>query len=943
MLKLNRTNKMEIIGLCFSLDNTLSLNNLRKSYNHDHELTKDPVSFSDLYSMINNLDSYRVISNNPVVGNTGDYYNNENIFGKGYNCNAEITNHAFKENEEIQRFRERYKGIVSKITNNAQVNTSDETNDIFHNSATNEYSPKKQLDRYQPTEDMSIYYKITYLKTVLSIWLDNHEFDKDDDLLRSQIYDCLIDANMFPFRYFFRRILDEKKKISKISLAYQIRNNLHDIIEKNEFSANTLELLKFYLQIFLSIIMIESISNGIDPIQFIHEALAYIYYFIAAEYKNVEPSIGLKFSKRSLNISDNEFRCRAFNTLAGLALITGGHLQLAYDALYSWINRTVVGEIKQLYTLNHLYDEEEINWRLNKGKFEETLMHVGLASVCAAIGDTYEATAKSQKRRQEFYQIAKNEITEAISLYPKYPPLHRIFGNILNQNPDIVNIPVILEHYITAINIAKKTAGYQYEAINAFYYYYRTVIDYLTKSFSNFVNRKERGEKAFPVWKAIIEVKNFWHVLQNAPADFHELASSMDYNDSRAKEYDNIEQLFSSLSFGIKFHRSKKLENITLILIMIRHLVMIIQNQLRRLEYSNVDYFTRDPEHDRKINGRRSEVKTIAYYTTLKNATYLFDELVQKDPNLPPEKDDKATNGKNCLTVVHAKYMNDPYEGLPLLNALTKSISDNQILPKNSKDSNGSPQQFREDIYDEYFIFLKSFTEKVDKLFMWNRYASDYDADGKNSNGCCIQFDPEMFNQIIGRSAGYSILNIPNGDDYYLYRMVYISDDEKINKDLNPGISDDTILYFNALKKLFYELNEEFKKLPDDAYLDKIRKEIEVSLRQSLKTLIFLFKSDDYAEEVESRLIFERRYDEAKSSIRYVSKDPYKLAINPYKQVYINKIVFGPNVRNAEEWRPYFQFELNKLWKKYSDITGDDSCPVNKRYSIEQSSIHYHT
>ena len=186
------------------------------------------------------------------------------------------------------------------------------------------------------------------------------------------------------------------------------------------------------------------------------------------------------------------------------------------------------------------------------------------------------------------------------------------------------------------------------------------------------------------------------------------------------------------------------------------------------------------------------------------------------------------------------------------------------------------------------------------------------------------------------------ILTIEVNDDYYLYRMVYLASNNTISREMNPGISEETINLFNSLKRLVFELNEQFKTPSKSPGIEEIKEKTRISLRKSLKLLMFLFKSDDYAEEVESRLIFERHYDQ-QDSIRLVSQNPCKLAINPYKQIYIKSIIFGPNIRNTEEWVPYFQYELNKLWAKYIEETGDNSRPVCERYSIEKSSVHYHT
>ena len=410
--------------------------------------------------------------------------------------------------------------------------------------------------------------------------------------------------------------------------------------------------------------------------------------------------------------------------------------------------------------------------------------------------------------------------------------------------------------------------------------------------------------------------------------------------------------------FESQYVKSQTVSQIKVILILLRQAASNIQDLLRRFEYSSTNYFTRNAELDNNIKEIRSGNDAIAYYTTLKNASYLFDTLYQDSPDkaLSLQKTKNDSEGKNCLTVMNAKYMNDPHEGLTLLDELVRDMDNPPIFP------GGSSKQFRELVYNDVFVFLKSFTTKIDKLFMWNRYASDYGSDGNNSNGCCIQFDPEMINRIVSYSASDKTLT-PINDDYHLYRMVYVSDDGNINIDQsNPGLSNDVIDLYNALKKLSTELNTKLNNLfgkkakkkghniteddgNNDEWKNNLMDKIMSSLQQTLQSIMFLFKSDDYAEEVESRLIFVRTPDQ-QDSIRVLPRDSSnlsRLAINPYKQIYIRKIIFGPNVRNADEWKPYLQYQLNKIWKKYAAENKHVEIVPNEMYSIENSKIHYRT
>lgn len=922
-----------ILSRVFALDDRYTISNLKKLYANDNLLSENKKDYTTIQNFVSALDAKNICSANPFVNNTEinplDIYNPKDLKSNS------IENQSPENNKDAD------------YCINIEKETEDSSSDII-----------KQLEKYMPTAEKTPFYCIFFYKTLLYLIINT--IDHDRAIFQNYFINTITLSSSSPlsaFHQFIVSMINMGIEERKYFVFDKIDKAFRHLIKDAKYTSFELEYVRLFAQIILCIITLDTLQEDDDTETIIDkqipEVFTYINLNIARAFWGMHaPSDGLDFAKKSLNITDYLGRYIAFITLSRLAIQSGGQLQLAYDACYSWLYRKPVGEIKHFYTINPFFDEEEKNWREQNGKLREANMHLNMAYISSLIGDTYELETK---RRQVFFNLAEDEIKKAIVLDPSESMYHSIYGWILtSQSLNKQNYELALKQYKLYL---KKARHDERHLVKYFYDYYDTIINLLIIDYVNVIKKEKKNQKcSFDIWKSSDIINTYYPILKKANSHFNKLSKGFSIESlSTQYSYKKMQLLFSLLNFEKICSNKTVTSNVMLILILIRSLTTIIQNQLRRLEYTDTDYYTRKPNLDRAVTGKRPNVKTIAYYTTLKNATFLFDELIQKKPNLAPEKKpdhtsekDSTIKSKNCLTVVHAQYMNDPYEGLTLLDSLVHDLQDNGLFPKDYSI------QFRNNILKESFIFLKSFTEKVDKLFMWNRYASDYDVDGKNSNGCCVQFDPETFNRIISYPSvndnkkdnndndDTDDTSIKIDDDYYLYRMVYLSSNNTITKEMNPGISEETINLFNALKRLIFELNEQFKTLSQVPEIDEIKSIVRVSLRHSLKILMFLFKSDDYAEEVESRLIFERHYDQ-QETIRLVSQNPCKLAINPYKQIYINKIIFGPNVRNTDEWTPYLQYELNKLWTKYIEETGDDSSPVCERYSIEKSTVHYHT
>lgn len=382
---------------------------------------------------------------------------------------------------------------------------------------------------------------------------------------------------------------------------------------------------------------------------------------------------------------------------------------------------------------------------------------------------------------------------------------------------------------------------------------------------------------------------------------------------------------------------------LALALLLIKQTAEHLQRFLRRDAYSTYQYMTGDEKTDAEFSKQRLPGSAIAYYTTLNTVKYLFDVMHRPNKDSAPvpvekEKDkDKYEAGINCLTMMQTYYMNDPYEGMAFANG----VGDPQKPSENILFHKGNPWQFREDIFQKNFVFLKSFTDKADDLMMWNRYGTDRDSGSRDSNGCYIQLAPEFFERVNDKeSTDYNLL-LDKNDDYRLYRVIYLNKDGKINLQKNDDLNESAIICYKLLLWLLNYVNNELKKKDqlkqpgqkEDPAITGIRSYVQ----DVLNPVIFLFKDEAYAEEKEYRLVVTRRNDEFRK-IRMLPGQPEKVCINPYFQVCINQVILGPNVPEPERWFNYFRYHIAEMWRRAN--VPDDKIPD---IAIKKSQNPYHT
>ena len=720
----------------------------------------------------------------------------------------------------------------------------------------------------------------------------------------------------------------------RIELEWQ----LHSVLELSK-NQDTAELLTFFGQWFRFAALIDDGKLGKKAA--VTEAFSRLAFHLASVLSSDENHQieALELAKQGLDIIDCRDRYQSFNKLGRLAVSLFGKKQLAYDIYKSWIDLQPVGEVCHLLLDDFFAKriQEEKLWRISSvGQQAMSVIYINFASVAMQIANTYELDEDYHKR---FVEIAisaakeSSEIVKAIAntsqtkndkrfcelgFYHSYNILGKAYSDLANND---------YRHAIRAFETGKNKSPKREKGT--------FLLQLITARLREIVFQQSKilnNEIDYPNEKTSKKLRS----------EIGELYS-LDGTTASAREQRTFEirdALRGIYQFDISVrpyqeHAAQEtIDKISFLLMLIYNSSSIIVEYLR-IRSGTIDYNSRAVMGLSTFRGNRRKAKPIAYYTTIRTASYIFDELIQKTPGKAPEVV-RETSGKNCLTVVHAKNMNDPHEGLSILNAFQKKMGQgSMILPQ------GSVIQFREDLYLDTYVFLKSFTEQIDKLVMWNRYASDYESDGKNSNGCCIEFSAEVFDRLNDPANN----DIDSNDKSNLYRVVYLSDDYRIEQNKNTELVDyDSITHLfeflmNTVKHLDLAVRSALNEIADPRNRTTFMNTVTAALRTSFQTIMFLFKDDDYSEEHESRLIFTRRYDQG-DSIRVLPGCPQKLAINPYFQIFIKRIILGPNVRDPDAWKPYFQYQLNKMWGKYAM---DSSTPVWQQYTVENSKIHYHT
>lgn len=725
--------------------------------------------------------------------------------------------------------------------------------------------------------------------------MNNYRFNSyEGDQIVNQIVRFVINGNNdtdFSF--------DARNAIKSRSKNFLIKTSKM-VFKSNHFSDKNKEYLLLAVQFHAFVQMI--LDKRIEKKQAMQNALSVVSLVLAEIFRNDDKfELGYKFASLAFVSCEAETRWDAYNVSA-LCAIEGNKHQLAYDIYFSWINQIYLESLSVAFELNDEFaqdasikirsDYEDI-WR-KKHEDKVALMYGNFSYVC---GSMYDIIKDSITKRR-LMQIAEFYITRAIALDPKSNSYYCSAGTI---SFDMENAPKALEYY----NKCKDLCVSSYDKLQALRHQILVLTD------------------------MILDSENDTDFLRS----FDDVTSEYVEQYNLCSQYIEDKNIQEELTWGRDIYFlvsecekvSADVKRIKILMFQIKAIVNNILNKLKQVSYAhvkfelNVNRFSNDIKFNLKgINtstfrsskkrNNGLERRTIAYYTSLKNLNYLLKEIP-----LVNSQEKKI----NTFTMMHAKYMNDPEEGLVLLRMLKDA------LPK-------TPEDLRNELYDQKFVFIKSFTELIDQLNMWTMYGSDISL-GNDCNGCCVCIAKETFDMMTGDALlsceqdKSAKLNSRLEDDFHLYSIAYMDGKNiYVNNKRDPDIKRSYTQLECLLKKL---------QLLQKSFSTKDSEIITNCIVRLLGEIMFLFKDFSYSMEGESRLIITRDvndYDEIKTT----DQIPPKLFINPPYQVYPEKIILGPKVEDVDYWMPHLQYELSKIRTKWVDDRDKEYNPIVRGSNI---------
>ena len=254
-------------------------------------------------------------------------------------------------------------------------------------------------------------------------------------------------------------------------------------------------------------------------------------------------------------------------------------------------------------------------------------------------------------------------------------------------------------------------------------------------------------------------------------------------------------------------------------------------------------------------------------------------------------------------------YMNDPEEGREFFKIMQKSgIDIQEIFYGDESKSNPSP------------AFIGSFVKvgvkepkQKDELLWWRLYGIH---DRQEAAGACLIFKhegtvfAENYRQQIGAMQqlqlklllGESDRQIPEEGQPRkpdLYKIVY--SDEGNNQELSEELK--------KLAKSLKQIEKQIEEEKNDSSKEKLRELV----RDLLDAIRFLFKSHNYSEEKEVRVVQVRYYDETETpqeptDIQVDSaQTPPRFYLETHENFRFSEVILGPQARGVPELIPWLK------------------------------------
>ena len=276
----------------------------------------------------------------------------------------------------------------------------------------------------------------------------------------------------------------------------------------------------------------------------------------------------------------------------------------------------------------------------------------------------------------------------------------------------------------------------------------------------------------------------------------------------------------------------------------------------------------------------------------------------------------KLIKGNKQLRLYSSIGMNDSNEGKHFLGWLKKEFSKKtyEDIIKNMQHENNFKT------YTYVLSFVGEGERQKDNLIHWRSYGK---SEGIDCNGVNLGFNKNDFNsdldaykisyvnsqvhsktsQNLGTEG--KINKNPNEykkENFVLMKVIYLKEDSKYEKDLQP------------IKESIEEICTKFLKT-EDLYYKKTKELLSVCLDE----IRFLIKDESYESENEVRLIY-REYGNNMSKCDEELRIPRLYVEYPEKGI-PKSIMLGPKIEKRDQWREYLQYHYKSDIKvEYSKI-----------------------